>query len=181
MVKSSLLDKFCEDQLNEIGIEAKEFLEWLKNSNLFITPLDTDGKWYRYHPLFQTLLRHQLSEYYSQEEIKTLQLKADHWLKNNEFHKEFLDDESAKKHPARHDLIFEKPVRRQKDELNVFTKKELEVLNCIALGMSNQEIADKLFNSEDTIKKHINNMFQKMYVKNRLSLVNRAKEEGIIS
>ncbi len=46
MVKSSLLDKFCEDQLNELGIEAKEFMEWLKNSNLFITPLDTEGKWY---------------------------------------------------------------------------------------------------------------------------------------
>jgi len=180
MVKSSLIDKFCEDLLNELGIEAKEFIQWLKNLNLFVTPIDTDGKWYRYHPLFQTMLQDQLREYYSHEEIKALQMKADHWFKNNEFHKEFLDDESAEKRPARQDRIFEKPVRRQKDELNVFTKKELEVLNCIALGMSNQEIADKLFNSEDTIKKHVNNMFQKMYVKNRLSLVNRAKEAGVI-
>jgi len=37
-----------------------------------------------------------------------------------------------------------------------------------------------LFNSEETIKKHIYHMFQKMYVKNRLSLVTKAKEMGII-
>jgi len=180
MVKSSFLDKFCEDQLNEIGINAGKFIEWLKESNLFITPLDIDRKWYRYHPLFQILLRHQLSEHYSQEEIKTLQLKADHWLKKNEFHKEFLDDESVKKGLTNKDQIFEKPSIKEKVSLNVFTKKEFEVLNCIALGMSNKEIAAKLFNSEETIKRHVHNMFQKMYVKNRLSLVTRAKEEGIL-
>jgi ATP/maltotriose-dependent transcriptional regulator MalT/CheY-like chemotaxis protein len=180
MVKSSLLDKFCEDLLNELGIDALEFIEWLKNSNLFIIPLDTEVKWYRYHPLFQILLKDQLSEYYSKDEIETLQMKADHWFKNNEFSKEFLVDETAEKDTTRLDRTFEKPTRKQKDMLNVFTKKELDVLNCIALGMRNQEIADKLFNSEETIKKHINNMFQKMYVHNRLSLVNRAKEEGII-
>ncbi len=180
MVKSSLLDKFCADLLNELGINAQEFIEWLKKSNLFITVLDTGGKWYRYHPLFKSLLKNQLSEYYSYEEIETLQSKANHWIKNSKFPKEFLDDESAEKDTAKHDRTFEKPTRKKKDKLNVFTKKELVVLNCIALGMRNQEIATKLFNSEETIKKHINNMFQKMYVHNRLSLVNRAKEEGII-
>ena len=43
-----------------------------------------------------------------------------------------------------------------------------------------QEIADKLFNSEKTIKAHIYHMFQKLNVKNRLSLVTRAKELGFI-
>jgi len=181
MVKSSLLDKFCKDQLNDLDIEGEEFIEWLKNSNLFIKTVDDKGKWYRYHPLFQIILRHQLNEYYSQEEIKIIQLKADHWLENSKLHKEFLDDESPEKRPARHDQIVKKPERGHKDALNIFTRKELEVLNCVALGMTNREIADKLFNSEDTIKKHVNNMFQKMYVKNRLSLVTRAREEGAIS
>ena len=45
---------------------------------------------------------------------------------------------------------------------------------------SYKEIAEKLYNSEETIKKHIYNMFIKMNVKNRLSLVTRAKEEGIL-
>ena len=67
-----------------------------------------------------------------------------------------------------------------KEQLNVLTASELKVLECMADGLRNQEIAEKLFNSEETIKKHIYNMFQKMEVKNRLSLVTRAKEEGIL-
>jgi DNA-binding NarL/FixJ family response regulator len=64
--------------------------------------------------------------------------------------------------------------------LNALTPTELKVLKCIAEGLRNREIADKLFNSEETIKKHIYHMFQKLEVKNRMSLVTRAKEEGII-
>lgn len=67
-----------------------------------------------------------------------------------------------------------------KDIPTAFTRRELEVLRCVAEGLRNQEIAEKLFNSEETIKKHINNMFQKMHVKNRLSLVTKAREEGIL-
>ena len=67
-----------------------------------------------------------------------------------------------------------------KDQLNALTKSELKVLQCIAEGLRNQEIADKLFNSEETIKKHIYHMFQKLHVKNRLSLVTKAKELGIL-
>jgi ATP/maltotriose-dependent transcriptional regulator MalT len=69
---------------------------------------------------------------------------------------------------------------RQKEKLTALTSSELKVLKCIAAGLRNQEIADKLFNSEETIKKHIYHMFQKLEVKNRLSLVTKAKEEGIL-
>ena len=69
----------------------------------------------------------------------------------------------------------------QKEKLNVLTQREIEVLQCIADGLRNQEIAEKLFNSEETIKKHIYHMFQKLHVKNRLSLVTKAKEEGILT
>ena len=60
------------------------------------------------------------------------------------------------------------------------TQSELKVLKLVAKGYRNKEIADSLYNSEETIKKHIYNMFQKLDVKNRLNLVNRAKELGII-
>ena len=69
---------------------------------------------------------------------------------------------------------------RQKQKLNQLTSRELDVLQCIAEGLRNQEIAEKLFNSEETIKKHIYHMFQKLHVKNRLSLVTKAREEGIL-
>lgn len=68
-----------------------------------------------------------------------------------------------------------------KKELTSITKREFEVLKLVDEGFSNQEIAEKLFRSEETVKKHIYNMFQKMDVKNRLSLVIKARDEGLFN
>ncbi len=91
-------------------------------------------------------------------------------------------------HPNFIDTIFESIPTIKKatvsrapiDPINALTARELIVLQCVAEGLRNQEIADKLFNSEETIKKHIYHMFQKLEVKNRLRLVSKAKEMGII-
>lgn len=64
--------------------------------------------------------------------------------------------------------------------LNSFTPRELAVLKYVSLGMRNKEIAAALFVSDDTVKKHLYNMFQKLSVKNRLSLVSKAGELGLI-
>jgi LuxR family maltose regulon positive regulatory protein len=72
------------------------------------------------------------------------------------------------------------PQKIIKDKLNIITPRELEVLKCISEGLRNKEIADKLFTSQETVKKHIYNMFQKLDVKNRLSLVIKAREENIL-
>ncbi len=77
-------------------------------------------------------------------------------------------------------LIGGKKIHDHQEESVPFTRKEIEVLACIAEGLRNLEIADKLFNSEETIKKHISNMFQKMNVRNRLSLVSKAREMGVL-
>ena len=69
---------------------------------------------------------------------------------------------------------------RSRDKTNALTQSELKILHYVAEGLRNQEIAEKLFNSEETIKKHIYHMFQKLEVKNRLSLVTKAREKGII-
>jgi len=70
---------------------------------------------------------------------------------------------------------------KKKGDLITLTQKEMDVLRLVADGFRNKEIADKLFNSEETIKKHIYNIFQKLNVKNRLSLVSKAREEGILT
>jgi LuxR family maltose regulon positive regulatory protein len=70
--------------------------------------------------------------------------------------------------------------KSQREKLTALTVSEMKILEYIAQGLRNKEIADKLFNSEETIKKHIYNMFQKLQVKNRLSLVAKAQEEGIL-
>ncbi|MEP1799455.1 MAG: LuxR C-terminal-related transcriptional regulator [Eudoraea sp.] len=55
-----------------------------------------------------------------------------------------------------------------------------KILHYVAEGMRNREIAERLFNSEETIKKHIYHMFQKLEVKNRISLVAKVKEKGFV-
>lgn len=60
------------------------------------------------------------------------------------------------------------------------SKRELEVLQWMARGLSNQEIADKLFVSLNTVKTHSSNLFQKLDAKNRTQAVQKGRELGII-
>ncbi len=60
------------------------------------------------------------------------------------------------------------------------TSRELEILHIISQGHSNQEIADKLFVSLNTIKTHINNIYSKLNVKRRTQAVLKARELNII-
>lgn len=60
------------------------------------------------------------------------------------------------------------------------SKRELEVLQLMAEGLSNQEIADRLFVSLNTIKTHSSKLFEKMDVKRRTQAVEKAKRLGII-
>ena len=60
------------------------------------------------------------------------------------------------------------------------TGRELEVLNLIAKGMSNQQIAETLFLSLSTIKTHTANLFFKLDVTRRTQAVEKAKQLSII-
>jgi DNA-binding CsgD family transcriptional regulator len=60
------------------------------------------------------------------------------------------------------------------------TKRELEILELIARGMSNREIADKLFVSENTVKTHSSRLFDKLSAKRRTQAVQIGKERGLI-
>jgi len=60
------------------------------------------------------------------------------------------------------------------------TKRELEILELIAQGMSNREIAEKLFVSENTVKTHSSRLFDKLSAKRRTQAVQIAKELGLL-
>ena len=60
------------------------------------------------------------------------------------------------------------------------TKRELEILDLIARGMSNREIANQLFVSENTIKTHSSRLFDKLSAKRRTQAVQIGKEMGLI-
>ncbi|WP_043023947.1 helix-turn-helix transcriptional regulator [Fluviicola taffensis] len=66
------------------------------------------------------------------------------------------------------------------EELGI-SKRELEVLELIAQGFSNHEIAERLFVSLNTIKTHSSKLFEKLEVNRRTQAVEVAKRLGIIS
>ena len=55
------------------------------------------------------------------------------------------------------------------------TKREYEVLQLLAKGMTREEIANKLFISEETVKMHIKNLYRKIKAKNRIDALIKTK------
>jgi len=60
------------------------------------------------------------------------------------------------------------------------TRRELEILELIAAGLSNREIASRLYVSENTVKTHAASVFEKLDAKRRTQAVQLAKEAGLI-
>jgi len=91
--------------------------------------------------------------------------------------------------PKTQQVIVEKPVyinggdfvvnQQEIDKLNL-SPREIEVLQLMAGGLSNQEISARLFVSLNTVKTHTSNLFDKMEVKRRTQAVEMAKRLGII-
>lgn len=66
-------------------------------------------------------------------------------------------------------------------EKSGISKRELEILQLINEGLSNQQIAEKLFLSENTVKKHVSNLFLKLDVERRTEAIKKAKELRILA
>lgn len=60
------------------------------------------------------------------------------------------------------------------------SKRELEILNLMAQGHSNEEIASKIFVSLSTVKTHNQNLFMKLDVKRRTQAIEKAKRLNLI-
>ena len=60
------------------------------------------------------------------------------------------------------------------------TRRELDILELIAEGLSNREIAEKLFVSENTVKTHSSRVFDKLGARRRTQAVQLGKEFGLL-
>jgi len=66
------------------------------------------------------------------------------------------------------------------EEVTLLTMREVEILKLVAAGKSNQEIADDLFISIHTTKRHASNIYTKLDVNGRQQAIHRAKQLGIL-
>lgn len=71
------------------------------------------------------------------------------------------------------------PDEAKREELAI-TPREMEILELIAQGMSNREIAGKLFVSENTVKTHSSRVFDKLGARRRTQAVHLGKEFGLL-
>lgn len=72
-------------------------------------------------------------------------------------------------------------IDRTKLEKLGITPREHEILTLIAQGLSNREIAGRLFVSENTVKTHSSRLFDKLNARRRTQAVQIAKEAGLIA
>jgi DNA-binding NarL/FixJ family response regulator len=61
------------------------------------------------------------------------------------------------------------------------TARELEIVRFVAIGLRNAEVAERLSISESTVKTHLNNIFQKLVVRDRLELAHYAIKTGLVA
>ncbi|WP_400075336.1 response regulator transcription factor [Winogradskyella sp. R77965] len=87
----------------------------------------------------------------------------------------FINKKTQKQLPISNSQIDLKKV----EELGL-SKREYEVLKEVALGLSNNEIAEKLFVSESTIKTHVSNLLVKLDAKRRTQAIQISKSLNII-
>lgn len=86
LLRTSILDRFCASLCEAVtgaedaGWPAQESLAWIERANLFVIPLDRDRQWYRYHHLFQEMLRRRLQESVGAGEVNRLHEQASIWF-----------------------------------------------------------------------------------------------------
>jgi LuxR family maltose regulon positive regulatory protein len=82
LVQTSILGRLnaplCDALLNTEG--SHERLAEIERSNMFLIPLDSRRHWFRYHGLFQDLLRHELGREFDNKAIRVLHDRAAKWL-----------------------------------------------------------------------------------------------------
>ena len=134
MLKSSILDRFCaplctalcrvEDPAAGSDSTGDDFLDAIQRSDVFTLPLDNDGRWFRFHHLFQELLTVELKQRLGAEEIAGLHMRAARWFEDHDLVDEAIDHSLAGGDHASAAAIVERHIRREMSGGSWYTVKE---------------------------------------------------------
>lgn len=69
-------------------------------------------------------------------------------------------------------------MKKQTKKSDILSDREMEILKWVAKGLSGNEIADKAGISYGTVRKHMENIYLKLGVHNKVEAINRAKKDG---
>jgi ATP/maltotriose-dependent transcriptional regulator MalT len=165
-ILARLSSQLCDAVCANTNSQAR--LEYLRQNNLFVTPLDGQGLYYRYHPLFQEALQAWLRQQYPLLE-RDLQERAAFWYEQQSTDRQ-IQVKPKMMRPSTRPLSSTLPVY-------LLTEREREVLTLLLRGASNREIAQDLIISEGTTKKHIANICSKFHVQRRTQVITRMLEQ----
>ena len=103
LLRTSILDRLCGPLCDAVTLDpstpGQQTLEHLEHANLFIVPLDSERRWYRYHHLFRDLLRQRLGQSEPDAVVDELHARASLWHEDNG-----LDLEAFRHAAAGHDI-----------------------------------------------------------------------------
>jgi LuxR family maltose regulon positive regulatory protein len=178
LLTTAFLDRFCAPLCEAVcmpdaepgtcEMSGQEFLEWLEQANLFTIPLDLQHRWFRYHHLFQKLLKRRLKSRYSPHDISALHKQASAWFAENGLIEDALHHALEAGDPSgaaqlmarhRHDLVNQEQWHRLGRWLRMLTRdiveKDPELLMLEAWYLFNRmrslEIVDVLDRAESLV------------------------------
>jgi len=89
---------------------------------------------------------------------------------------QWLERNSVREAPER--MLRQELGRRQ--VTGILTPQEITIVQMVAKGMRNKEIAEALFITEGTVKVHLHHIYEKLHIDNRLALLRYAQEKGLV-
>jgi len=145
LLATSVLTRYCgplcdavfisDTASGGVEINGQKFIQLLNDANLFVIPLDEEGRWFRYHHLFKSLLKRRCKRRYKPEDIELIHTKASNWFVENGYYEDGIQHSLAGKNVgkaagivglARHDLMNREQWHRLGRWLKLFSHEEIQ-------------------------------------------------------